>query len=102
MSRSRLSTRITPGVVMDALQRINKHFEITVICNLHSLDLARKYCDRLVGLAAGKVVFDGVPAALTDRVARDLYGLESAEVLGHGAQPDFVPGAQPGLALAGS
>ena len=89
-------------VVMDALLHINRHFGITVICNLHSLDLARKYCDRLVGLAAGKVVFDGAPAALTDRVARDLYGLESADVLGHGAQPDFVPGAQPGLALAGS
>ena len=89
-------------VVMDALLHINRHFGITVICNLHSLDLARKYCDRLVGLAAGKVVFDGAPAALTDHVARELYGLESADVLGHAAQPYFVPGAQPGLALAGS
>ena len=89
-------------VVMDALQHINRHFGITVICNLHSLDLARKYCDRLVGLAAGKLVFDGAPAALTDHAARDLYGLESAEVLGKAASPDFVPGAQPGLALAGS
>ena len=89
-------------VVMDALLHINRHFGITVICNLHSLDLARKYCDRLVGLASGRVVFDGAPAALTDRVARDLYGLESAEVLGHSATPDFVPDAQAGLALAGS
>ena len=89
-------------VVMDALLHINRHFGITVICNLHSLDLARKYCDRLVGLAAGKVVFDGAPAALTDHGARDLYGLESADVLGHAAPPDFVPGARPGLALAGS
>jgi phosphonate transport system ATP-binding protein len=89
-------------VVMDALQHINRHFGITVICNLHSLDLARKYCDRLVGLAAGKVVFDGAPAALTEHGARDLYGLESADVLGHAAPPDFVSGAQPGLALAGS
>ncbi len=89
-------------VVMDALLHINRHFGITVICNLHSLDLARKYCDRLVGLAAGKVVFDGAPAALTEHVARDLYGLESADVLGHAPHPDFVPGAQPGMALAGS
>src|ERR1700753_4283096 len=44
-------------VVMDALQRINKHFGITVIVNLHSLELARAYCDRLVGMAAGEVVF---------------------------------------------
>jgi phosphonate transport system ATP-binding protein len=89
-------------VVMDALLHINRRFGITVICNLHSLDLARKYCDRLVGLAAGKVVFDGAPAALTEHGARDLYGLESADLLGHAVPPDFVSGAQPGLALAGS
>jgi phosphonate transport system ATP-binding protein len=69
-------------VVMDALLHINKHFGITVVCNLHSLDIARSYCDRLVGMAAGRVVFDDVPAALTDAVARDLYGLEAGEVVG--------------------
>ena len=69
------------AVVMDALQRINRHFGLTVLCNLHSLDLARTYCDRLVGMSAGRVVFDDVPAALTDRVARELYGLEANEVM---------------------
>jgi phosphonate transport system ATP-binding protein len=64
-------------VVMDALQRINKHFGITVICNLHSLEMARSYCDRLVGMAAGAIVFDDVAAALSDRAARDLYGTAS-------------------------
>jgi phosphonate transport system ATP-binding protein len=59
---------------MDALQRINKHFGITVICNLHSLETARTYCDRLVGMAAGEVIFDGATATLTDAAARDLYG----------------------------
>ena len=53
-------------IVMDALLRINKHFGITVICNLHSLDLARSYCDRLIGMAQGRVVFDDAPSALTD------------------------------------
>jgi len=85
-------------VVMDALQHINRHFGITVMVNLHSLDLARKYCDRLVGLAAGRLVFDGVAAELTDSVARDLYGLESSDVIG----PDHghVPVGMPGLAHA--
>jgi len=68
-------------VVMDALLRINKHFGITVICNLHSLDLARAYCDRLVGMAAGRLVFDGAAATLSDALARDIYGLEANEVL---------------------
>ena len=67
---------------MDALLRINKHFGITVICNLHSLDLARSYCDRLIGMAAGRVVFDGAPATLTDHIARELYDLEANDVMG--------------------
>ena len=67
--------------VMDALLHINRHFGLTVLCNLHSLDLARTYCDRLVGIASGRVVFDDKPAALTDAVARELYGLEANEVM---------------------
>lgn len=74
-------------VVMDALQRINREFGITVICNLHSLDLARGYCDRLVGMAQGRVVFDDVPAALTEDVARELYGLEAGDVMAEAAHP---------------
>ena len=74
---------------MDALLRINKHFGITVVCNLHSLDLARSYCDRLIGMASGRIVFDGAPAALTDRIARELYDLEADEVMG--AAPEQVP-----------
>ncbi|MDQ0394665.1 phosphonate ABC transporter ATP-binding protein [Labrys monachus] len=68
-------------VVMDALLRINRHFGITVICNLHSLDLARSYCDRLVGMSAGRIVFDATPEALTASAARELYGLEAGEVM---------------------
>lgn len=71
-------------IVMDALRRINRHFGITVLCNLHSLDLARSYCDRLVGMAAGRVVFDDVPEKLTEHVARELYGLEAGEVMESG------------------
>ena len=69
-------------VVMDALLRINKHFGITVLCNLHSLDLARGYCDHLIGMAQGRVVFNDVPSALTEAVARELYGLEAGEAMG--------------------
>ncbi|MFI5410104.1 phosphonate ABC transporter ATP-binding protein [Kaistia sp. UC242_56] len=76
-------------VVMDALLRINRHYGITVMCNLHSLDLARTYCDRLIGMSAGRVVFDGVPEELTEDVARDLYGLEADDVL------DFDPAVAP-------
>ncbi|MDA9501855.1 phosphonate ABC transporter ATP-binding protein [Bradyrhizobium sp. CCBAU 11357] len=85
-------------IVMDALLRINKHFGITVLCNLHSLDLARTYCDRLIGMAAGRVVFDGAPAALTDHVARELYDLEAADVVG--GLPVPAPEGVPALGTA--
>jgi phosphonate transport system ATP-binding protein len=66
-------------LVMEALAEINQRFGITVLVNLHSLDLARTYCERLVGLAAGRLVFDGPPEALTEAAAQALYGLEAAE-----------------------
>jgi phosphonate transport system ATP-binding protein len=83
-------------VVMDALQRINRHFGITVICNLHSLDVARTYCDRLVGMAAGEIVFDGATATLTDTIAHQLYGIASD---GAGT-PDAASSANRGYPVA--
>lgn len=87
-------------MVMDALLRINKHFGITVICNLHSLDLARSYCDRLIGMAAGRIVFDDVPVQLTDAVAREIYGLEADDVLDGRTRSGDVRGTVPALGEA--
>lgn len=66
-------------VVMDALRTINRQDGITVICNLHTLDTARTYCDRIIGMQAGRVVFDGAPSELSDEKAREIYGAEAAE-----------------------
>jgi phosphonate transport system ATP-binding protein len=85
-------------IVMDALLRINKHFGITVMCNLHSLDLARTYCDRLIGMSAGRVVFDGAPSALTEHIARELYDLEADEVMGSAHMPTPVRVPEYGVA----
>jgi phosphonate transport system ATP-binding protein len=73
-------------VVMEALRRINRHFGVTVVCNLHSVELARTYCDRLIGMAAGRVVFDDVPEMLTDAAARELYGTEATRAP-HASEP---------------
>ena len=78
-------------LVMDALAEVNRRYGITIICNLHSLDLARAYCDRLVGLVAGRVVFDGRGFDLTEDVARRLYGLEAGEVLDDEAPDHLAP-----------
>ncbi|TKA96145.1 phosphonate ABC transporter ATP-binding protein [Cereibacter changlensis] len=61
-------------VVMDALRRIQQEDGRTVIANLHTLDTARRYCDRVIGMRAGRIVFDGAPGQLTTSVAREIYG----------------------------
>jgi phosphonate transport system ATP-binding protein len=64
--------------VMQALRAINREDGITVICNLHTLDTARQYCDRIVGIAAGEVLFDGVPSELSAETVRRIYGVEGS------------------------
>lgn len=62
--------------VMDDMLKINREDGITIICNLHSLEIAKKYCDRLIGLSEGKVVFDGKPNELTADISKKLYDLD--------------------------
>src|SRR5262249_22739440 len=64
-------------VVMDALRDINRREGITVITNLHTLDTARTYSDRIVGMAAGQVVFDGLPGELDQQAVRQIYGADA-------------------------
>ena len=61
-------------VVMQSLRRIHEDDGRMVIANLHTLDTARRYCDRVIGMRDGRIVFDGTPAQLTTGVARDIYG----------------------------
>jgi phosphonate transport system ATP-binding protein len=63
-------------IVMDSLRSINEQQGITVITNLHTLDTARAYCTRIIGMAAGRVVFDGTPEQLTEAAAREIYGAD--------------------------
>ncbi len=66
-------------LVMEALQSINSNEKIKVICNLHTLDTARTYCDRIIGMRSGEIVFDGKPSELSDTKAREIYGVEADE-----------------------
>ena len=61
--------------VMDDMLKINREDGITIICNLHSLEIAKKYCDRLIGLYEGEIVFDGKPNELTADISKKLYDL---------------------------
>ena len=46
------------NLILSLLKKINKEFGTTILCNLHQVDLAKKYSDRLVGLLDGKIIFD--------------------------------------------
>jgi phosphonate transport system ATP-binding protein len=61
-------------IVMEALRRIHEEDGRMVIANLHTLDTARRYCDRVIGMRDGRIVFDGRPDQLTTGAARDIYG----------------------------
>jgi len=65
-------------IVMTALREIHERENLTVICNLHTLDTARTYCDRIIGMRAGRIVFEGRPADLTTDAAREIYGAGEA------------------------
>lgn len=64
----------TSHVVMRDLQQINRDLGITTVVNLHFLDLARAYGDRIIGLRGGRVVFDGPGSAADEQVFEDIYG----------------------------
>ncbi len=60
--------------VMSALSSISRERGITVLVNLHSLEIARTYCPRIIGMAKGKVVFDGSPDQLDAAMVEKIYG----------------------------
>ncbi|WP_270938391.1 phosphonate ABC transporter ATP-binding protein [Falsiroseomonas oryzae] len=66
-------------VVMDALRQVNREDGITVLTNLHHLSTARHYCDRIVAMQAGRVMFDGPPAELTAARVEEIYGVSEDE-----------------------
>lgn len=65
---------ITTKQVMDDLKRINEELGITMVVNLHSIDLARQYATRIIGLQSGELVFDGPVEEATDDKFNDIYG----------------------------
>ncbi|PSL17512.1 phosphonate ABC transporter ATP-binding protein [Shimia abyssi] len=65
-------------VVMQSLRRIHEEDGRMVIANLHTLDTARRYCDRVIGMRDGRIVFDGTPEQLTTGAARDIYGADDS------------------------
>lgn len=81
--------------VMDTLAQINRSRKVAVVVSLHQVDVALRYCPRVVALRHGKVVFDGPSANLTPAMLSELYGSELNELLPETA---IAAPAMPGLA----
>ena len=75
---------LTTKQVMDDLKKINEELGITILINLHFVDLALEYGTRIIGLRAGELVFDCPASEATEEVFNDIYGrkLKDDEKLG--------------------
>ena len=62
--------------IMELLAGVARSREIPVLINMHAVDLAKRFADRIVGMAGGRVVFDGPPAQLSDDILKRIYGGE--------------------------
>lgn len=65
--------------IMALLREICDRDKITVVVNLHQVDLARRFADRIIGMNSGHIVFDGSPDQLTQPVLRTIYQREGIE-----------------------
>jgi len=76
---------ITTVQVMDDFTRINKNMGITIVANMHHVDLALKYATRIIGIKAGEIVYDGLSKDITEDVLKNIYGraLKHNEILGN-------------------
>ncbi|WP_121604086.1 phosphonate ABC transporter ATP-binding protein [Virgibacillus sp. Bac332] len=68
-------------VIMDHLKSITSELGITCIVNLHQVEVAQQYSDRIIGLNQGKVVFDGSNHQLTDDRINRIYGTQTRELI---------------------
>lgn len=67
--------------IMDHLLQINQKQKITCIVNLHQVEVAMKYSQRILGVSSGKIVFDGTPAELTKQKIHEIYQSSDSDLI---------------------
>ena len=63
--------------IMELMRDVGREQALPVIVNMHDVELARRFADRVIGMSGGKVVYDGDGSGLTDAVLKSIYGGES-------------------------
>ena len=61
------------NLIMSLLKKINKEFNITILCNLHQIELATQYSDRIVGLLDGEIMFDELTQDINKANINQIY-----------------------------
>ena len=61
------------NLILSLLKKINQEFGTTILCNLHQVDLAKKYSDRVVGLTDGKIIFDEKSININESYLKKIY-----------------------------
>jgi len=61
------------NLILSLLKKINREFGTTILCNLHQVDLAKKYSDRIVGLIDGKIIFDENSLNINEAYLKKIY-----------------------------
>ena len=72
---------VTAKQVMDDFKRINRDMNITVLINIHHVDLALQYAKRVIGIRAGEIVYDGSAENVTQEVLDAIYQGEEQEAV---------------------
>ena len=72
---------VTAKQVMEDFRRINKEMNISVLINIHHVDLALAYADRVIGIRAGQIVYDGPSSEVDDAVLKSIYNGEAVGMM---------------------
>jgi phosphonate transport system ATP-binding protein len=60
--------------IMELLAEVGRSRQIPVLINMHDVELAKRFADRILGMTGGAIAFDGPPAELTDAMLTRIYG----------------------------
>lgn len=71
---------VTAKKVMDDFKKINKEMNITILVNIHHVELALEYADRIIGIRAGKIIYDGKSEEVTEEILNEIYKGKAGEV----------------------
>jgi len=68
-------------IIMDYLKNINHEMGITCLVNLHQVDVALRYSDKIIGIRGGEIIYAGVPADLKEVTIHEIYGSRQGDLI---------------------